>query len=285
MARSRCWWPRSSFGSWGSASISSSRATGPRLRPSQGPKRPPSSPAWPEPSLPAQQPRATSGSSAGGPHPMSTTLVVSAARRGVIDAAPSALRRRLGSVIVVWCRVDGTRVRRRTVPGMESIVATEPTPKDTGRDRPSYPDPGSRGHIGWIVAGSLATGLVAAVPLCRRPVHPGRGECRHWRSPLRIRPRLGDVGGALGPVHRSAAAMGRGSGTVHGTGRPAPGGIWLPGAPGAQLGVAPRHAGVGGLADRLCPSTAAEPGRTLAAVPSDRDAGAGLDRRRLPEPG
>jgi pimeloyl-ACP methyl ester carboxylesterase len=53
-------------------------------------------------------------------------------------------------------------VRRRTVHGLESIVATEPTPKDTGRDRRSRPDSGSRGHIGWVVAGSLATGLVAA---------------------------------------------------------------------------------------------------------------------------
>jgi hypothetical protein len=54
-ARSRCWWPRSSFGSWGSASISSSRATGPRLRPSQGPRTPQrSSPASPQRSLPAQ---------------------------------------------------------------------------------------------------------------------------------------------------------------------------------------------------------------------------------------
>jgi peptidoglycan/LPS O-acetylase OafA/YrhL len=55
---------------------------------------------------------------------------------------------------------------------MESIVATEPIPKDTGRDRPSHPDPGPRGHIGWIVAGSLATGLVAAVLLAAAPFIP-----------------------------------------------------------------------------------------------------------------
>jgi pimeloyl-ACP methyl ester carboxylesterase len=48
---------------------------------------------------------------------------------------------------------------------MESIVATDPTHKDKGQDRPSHPDPGPRGHIGWIVAGSLATGLVAALLL------------------------------------------------------------------------------------------------------------------------
>jgi pimeloyl-ACP methyl ester carboxylesterase len=51
-------------------------------------------------------------------------------------------------------------------------VVTEPTPKDTGQDRPSRPDPGSRGHIGWIVAGSLATGLVAAVLLAAAPFIP-----------------------------------------------------------------------------------------------------------------
>jgi pimeloyl-ACP methyl ester carboxylesterase len=55
---------------------------------------------------------------------------------------------------------------------MESIVATEPTPKDTGPDRPSHPDPGPRGNIGWIVAGSLATGLVAAVLLATAPFIP-----------------------------------------------------------------------------------------------------------------
>jgi pimeloyl-ACP methyl ester carboxylesterase len=51
-------------------------------------------------------------------------------------------------------------------------VATEPTPKDKGRDRPSRPDPGPRGKIGWIVAGSLATGLVAALLLAAAPFIP-----------------------------------------------------------------------------------------------------------------
>jgi pimeloyl-ACP methyl ester carboxylesterase len=55
---------------------------------------------------------------------------------------------------------------------MESIVATEPTPKDRSRDRPSQPDPGPRGHIGWVVAGSLATGLVAALLLALAPFIP-----------------------------------------------------------------------------------------------------------------
>ena len=51
-------------------------------------------------------------------------------------------------------------------------MATEPTPKDKGRDRPSRPDPGPRGKIGWIVAGSLATGLVAALLLAAAPFIP-----------------------------------------------------------------------------------------------------------------
>jgi pimeloyl-ACP methyl ester carboxylesterase len=55
---------------------------------------------------------------------------------------------------------------------MESIMATEPTPKVKGWDRPSHPDPGPRGHIGWIVAGSLATGLVAALLLAVAPFIP-----------------------------------------------------------------------------------------------------------------
>jgi pimeloyl-ACP methyl ester carboxylesterase len=55
---------------------------------------------------------------------------------------------------------------------MESIVTTEPTPEDEDRDRPSHPDPRSRGRIGWIVAGSLATGLVAAFLLAVAPFIP-----------------------------------------------------------------------------------------------------------------
>src|SRR5512133_3715531 len=55
---------------------------------------------------------------------------------------------------------------------MESIVATEPTPKDRGRDCLSPSDPRPRGTIGCIVAGSLATGLVAAVLLAAAPFIP-----------------------------------------------------------------------------------------------------------------
>jgi pimeloyl-ACP methyl ester carboxylesterase len=51
-------------------------------------------------------------------------------------------------------------------------VATEPTPKGKGRDRRSHPEPRTRGHIGLIVAGSLATGLVAAVLLAAAPFVP-----------------------------------------------------------------------------------------------------------------
>jgi len=47
-----------------------------------------------------------------------------------------------------------------------------PTPKDNGQDRPSRPPPGPRGHLGWIVTGSLATGLVAALLLVGTPFIP-----------------------------------------------------------------------------------------------------------------
>ena len=53
-----------------------------------------------------------------------------------------------------------------------TATPTTPTPKDEGQDRPSRPDPGPRGHIGWIVAGSLATGLVAALLLVAAPFIP-----------------------------------------------------------------------------------------------------------------
>ena len=56
------------------------------------------------------------------------------------------------------------------------MVTTEPTPTPTpmgiGQNRPSRPHPGPRGHIGWIVAGSLATGLFAAVLFVVAPFIP-----------------------------------------------------------------------------------------------------------------
>src|SRR4029453_72927 len=53
-----------------------------------------------------------------------------------------------------------------------TIPTPTPTPEDKGQHRRSRPGPGSRGHIGWIVAGSLATGLVAAVLLVAAPFIP-----------------------------------------------------------------------------------------------------------------
>ena len=53
-----------------------------------------------------------------------------------------------------------------------TTTPTTPAPKDKGSDRPSRPDPPPRGHIGWIVAGSLATGLVASLLLVAAPFIP-----------------------------------------------------------------------------------------------------------------
>jgi pimeloyl-ACP methyl ester carboxylesterase len=47
-----------------------------------------------------------------------------------------------------------------------------PTPEDKGPDRPSRPGAGPRGHIGWVVAGSLAIGFVAALLLVAAPFIP-----------------------------------------------------------------------------------------------------------------
>jgi len=51
-------------------------------------------------------------------------------------------------------------------------VTTTPTPQDSGHVRPSRADPGRRGHIGWIVAGSLLTGLVVGLLLVAAPFIP-----------------------------------------------------------------------------------------------------------------
>ncbi|HEX3198258.1 MAG TPA: hypothetical protein VHR39_11985, partial [Propionibacteriaceae bacterium] len=55
---------------------------------------------------------------------------------------------------------------------MTTPTTPTPTAKDRGQDRPSRSDGGPRGHIGWIVAGSLASGLVAALLLVAAPFIP-----------------------------------------------------------------------------------------------------------------
>ena len=59
--------------------------------------------------------------------------------------------------------------------GIEYILttnATTPTPEDQGQDHPSRPNPEPRGRIGWIVVGSLASGLVVALLLVFAPFIP-----------------------------------------------------------------------------------------------------------------
>jgi pimeloyl-ACP methyl ester carboxylesterase len=50
-----------------------------------------------------------------------------------------------------------------------SMTTTPTTPDDTGQVRPDDGNPARKGHIGWIVAGSLATGVVAALLLVAAP--------------------------------------------------------------------------------------------------------------------
>ncbi len=57
--------------------------------------------------------------------------------------------------------------------GSESLVATAPTaPEDRGEDHPARADAVPRGRIGWIVAGSLFAGLIAALLLAAAPFIP-----------------------------------------------------------------------------------------------------------------
>src|SRR5215210_1260578 len=60
------------------------------------------------------------------------------------------------------------------VRGTESVVTITPIPTSQNQrpDLPASPDREARGRIGWVVAGSLATGLVAALLLVAVPFVP-----------------------------------------------------------------------------------------------------------------
>lgn len=58
--------------------------------------------------------------------------------------------------------------------GTAPAVTGRAHPRGRGEDRPAGPGPGSRGHVGWIVAGSLATGLGAALLLVAVPFIPAQ---------------------------------------------------------------------------------------------------------------
>jgi pimeloyl-ACP methyl ester carboxylesterase len=58
------------------------------------------------------------------------------------------------------------------IPAQEKTAATPPSPTSRGQDRPPGPDPSQKGHIGWIVAGSLVTGVLAAALLAAAPFIP-----------------------------------------------------------------------------------------------------------------
>ena len=49
------------------------------------------------------------------------------------------------------------------------MATTPTTPVDTGPRRQDAADPGRTGRIGWVVAGSLATGVLAALVLVAAP--------------------------------------------------------------------------------------------------------------------
>jgi pimeloyl-ACP methyl ester carboxylesterase len=53
-----------------------------------------------------------------------------------------------------------------------TLAVRDLTPQDSDQVRTSRPDPGPTGHIGWIVAGSLVTGLVLGLLLVAAPFIP-----------------------------------------------------------------------------------------------------------------
>ncbi|MET1044456.1 MAG: alpha/beta hydrolase [Microbacteriaceae bacterium] len=68
---------------------------------------------------------------------------------------------------------DGCTREAGSVQGIESIVVSAPTaPEDKGQAHSARPDSGPPGHIGWIVAGSFATGLLSALLLAAAPFIP-----------------------------------------------------------------------------------------------------------------
>jgi hypothetical protein len=69
---------------------------------------------------------------------------------------------------------------RRQLQRSESIVTTTPVPVPTAtpedRSGPSSPSAlESQGHIGWVIAGALTTGFVAALLLVAAPFVPDEG--------------------------------------------------------------------------------------------------------------
>lgn len=57
----------------------------------------------------------------------------------------------------------------KTSTAHEPLTKLTPSPDEKAKDQQSRPDPGPRGHIGRIAAGSMATGLVAALLLAAAP--------------------------------------------------------------------------------------------------------------------
>ena len=125
------------------------------------------------------------------------------------------------------------------------------------RPRALDPAPAPRGHIGWVVAGSLATGLVAALLLAAAPFIPAEesaitgavlvGFALGWAMLAVLSVRFTDQPQRWAAV--PAVFMGLGGLLLLGFGSAV--------QRGAQLGVAARRAGVGGLDGRPRPPTAA----------------------------
>jgi pimeloyl-ACP methyl ester carboxylesterase len=56
--------------------------------------------------------------------------------------------------------------------GLETTAAPPTGPTSMGEDGMPGPDPSQKGHVGWMVAGSMATGVLAAFLLASAPIVP-----------------------------------------------------------------------------------------------------------------
>src|SRR3954452_7417582 len=56
--------------------------------------------------------------------------------------------------------------------GQEMTAATPTSPTLRGQDSSPGPEPSQKGHVGWVMAGSLVTGGLAALLLAAAPFIP-----------------------------------------------------------------------------------------------------------------
>ena len=164
------------------------------------------------------------------------------------------------------------------------MATTPTTPVDTGPVRQDAADPGRAGRIGWIVAGSLATGLIAALLLVAAPFIQVQenditgavlwGFAVGWAMLAVLSVRFTDQPQRWAVVPAVFMGVAGLLLVAFGSERQRC----------AALGVAARAARVGGLDGRAGPPAAAQPQPMAARLPRDRGDGSCLGQRGLTRP-